>query len=171
MEHRTRGKGNVGDRTQRHAGSVDLSQEEQLNGRWRPVQPAIADATEGLAESTGFGSQLGRAGLAALALVIAVVVMQLRQSDWFSRPDFWAEDGSIFFQQAVAQRLWVLRIAALALLSVSLAVGIRLDWKYPSLPPTDFYQVAERFGHAPTGTVAEFPLQPPGWKMTLVKRS
>jgi hypothetical protein len=72
---------------------------------------------------------------------------------------------------AVGQRLWVLRIAAVALLSVSLAAGIRLDWKYPPMPATSFYQVAERFEQGPAGTVAELPLQPPGWKMTLVKRS
>ena len=63
------------------------------------------------------------------------------------------------------------RIAAVALLAVSLAAGIRLDWKYPPMPATSFYQVAERFEQAPAGTVAELPLQPPGWKMTLVKRS
>jgi hypothetical protein len=72
---------------------------------------------------------------------------------------------------AVGQRLWIGRIAALALISLSLAVGVRLDWRYPSLPTSGFYQAVERFDQAPAGTRMEFPLEPPGWKMTLYKRS
>jgi hypothetical protein len=71
---------------------------------------------------------------------------------------------------ALGQRVLVLRAVAVALLVVSVAVGIRLDWTYPEQPSSGFYQAAQRFQAAPPGTAVDFPIEPTGWRMTLVKR-
>lgn len=62
-----------------------------------------------------------------------------------------------------------LRIAlAILLASVSL-VTIVGEWTYSPLGESQFTREAEQFERSSAGTQMTFPLEPSGWKMTLIK--
>jgi hypothetical protein len=62
------------------------------------------------------------------------------------------------------------RIVGIVLLTTMLVFGIPHDWKHPRLVDYDFGQYAAEYENAPAGAEVEIPINPPGWKMTLVKR-
>ncbi len=62
-----------------------------------------------------------------------------------------------------------LRWPAMGFLAVSLLVGTPVDWFHPAFATTGFYSRARDFDHAPKGTEITFPLNPPGWAVTLRK--
>ena len=62
-----------------------------------------------------------------------------------------------------------IRYTAAVLLAVGL-LGMRRDWRYPPFEDMHFREYASRFQAAPSGTEMVIPLNPPPWKMELVKR-
>jgi len=42
-------------------------------------------------------------------------------------------------------------------------------WRYPAWPDQDFPKYAHAFEHVPAGTQFSIPVNPPGWKIILVK--
>jgi hypothetical protein len=122
---------------------------------------------------------IGLAGLVYAGSLASLVAVEHVESHWYAL----SVGGSarwfylpmlawvcIIVWLVLGQRLWILRIAGAAVLVFSLAVGFRLDWSYPPLPPTDFYLAAARFDRAPAGSTMRLPIQPSGWEMTLTKR-
>jgi hypothetical protein len=61
-----------------------------------------------------------------------------------------------------------IRSCAIALLLV-LPVGVCRDWIYPPFMNFGFQQFARAFDNSPSGTRFTFPINPPGWFMTLTK--
>ena len=69
---------------------------------------------------------------------------------------------------AWTQRSWQ-RGAAVIVLLIML-IGIRRDWRHGSYPDQHFARQARFFDQVPRGTVMSFAIEPPGWKMRLVKK-
>ncbi|MGB9482437.1 MAG: hypothetical protein WCB86_00880, partial [Candidatus Dormiibacterota bacterium] len=67
-------------------------------------------------------------------------------------------------------RRWARR-AVVALLATVLLLGIPSDWEYYPFDNLHWPEAAARFERAPVGARVTIPLNPPGWSMTLVKRS
>ena len=65
------------------------------------------------------------------------------------------------------QPTWLRSTAAIAILLVS--VSAFAHWRYPAWPYQDFRRYAASFEHAAKGTQITIPVNPPGWKITLVK--
>lgn len=62
-----------------------------------------------------------------------------------------------------------LRWVALALL-LSMGLGVTSDWRYPPLVDFHFARYAREFAAVPKNTQFEIPINPPGWKMVLLKK-
>jgi hypothetical protein len=60
------------------------------------------------------------------------------------------------------------RTAAAVFLAAA-SVGIAADFRRPPYPNAGWHEKAAAFDAAPPGTRTEFPLDPPGWSMTLTK--
>ena len=60
------------------------------------------------------------------------------------------------------------RVAIVAL--TPMLFGIALDWTYPPFADFKFGEYANKFAAAPQGSKVIIPINPPGWKMELVKR-
>lgn len=64
--------------------------------------------------------------------------------------------------------LWIRGAAATAILL--LAASAFSQWRYSAWPYQDFGRYASAFEHAAKGTQMSIPVNPPGWKIILVKR-
>lgn len=62
-----------------------------------------------------------------------------------------------------------LRWVALALL-LSMVIGVARNWRYPPLVDFHFARYAREFDAVPKNTRFEIPINPPGWKMVLLKK-
>jgi len=51
-----------------------------------------------------------------------------------------------------------------------LPFGIRRDWRYPAFSDMHFREYASQFQEAPSGTRILIPINPPPWRMQLIKR-
>jgi len=51
-----------------------------------------------------------------------------------------------------------------------LPFGIRRDWRYPAFADMHFREYASQFQEAPSGTRILIPINPPSWRMQLIKR-
>ncbi|HEX3740166.1 MAG TPA: hypothetical protein VHV29_10620 [Terriglobales bacterium] len=51
-----------------------------------------------------------------------------------------------------------------------LPFGIRRDWRYPAFTDMHFREYASQFQAAPSGTRVLIPINPPPWRMALIKR-
>jgi hypothetical protein len=76
-------------------------------------------------------------------------------------------DGS---SQSAAPLTWVAASGAVLVVVVALAVGVPRDWQYPPFVNDHFAHYAAVLAHARPGHSVSIPINPPGWKMTLVKR-
>jgi hypothetical protein len=66
-------------------------------------------------------------------------------------------------------RIQLLQIAAAALLLL-MFVGFFRDWRYHAFDDLQFANHAKRLAAAPQGAVILIPINPPGWRMELIKR-
>src|SRR6185437_4777516 len=55
-------------------------------------------------------------------------------------------------------------------LLISMSIGLVRDWRYPPLVDFHFHRYAREFSIAPRNTRCVIPINPPGWKMVLVKK-
>ncbi|MBK6316107.1 MAG: hypothetical protein IPF53_17885 [Blastocatellia bacterium] len=62
------------------------------------------------------------------------------------------------------------RVIGVSTLGLILLIGVRADWRHHALPDHDYRSFARDFENAPSGTVLETPIEPPGWTVILVKR-
>lgn len=77
----------------------------------------------------------------------------------------------------VAAMVWMagqarlpVRAVGVTLLAAMVVFGIVHDWKHPRLVDYDYPKYVEEYENAPVGTSVEIPINPPGWKIVLVKR-
>jgi hypothetical protein len=56
-----------------------------------------------------------------------------------------------------------------AALLLACAPGIVRDWRLPAYADLNFPAYARAFSQAPSGAIVTIPINPPGWKMELVK--
>ena len=72
--------------------------------------------------------------------------------------------AAAFFVERAPRRLVV---PGVALLAVAAGVGMRIDFRYPAYTNFHYARYAARFQRLPRGARLAFPINPPGWRMTL----
>lgn len=74
-------------------------------------------------------------------------------------------------RRALGGLQWVAKAGAVVLLAITVLVGIPSDWRYPPYQNEHWPAQVSRLENAAPGTVVTIPLDPPGWRMRLRKRS
>jgi hypothetical protein len=77
---------------------------------------------------------------------------------------------AVWLASQLRTRARVAAVAALALLVVVGAFGVRDDFRYPSYLVQSWGPQVQRFDRLPAHSAFTFDIRPPGWRMTLVKR-
>lgn len=113
--------------------------------------------------------------ITALASPVASMAMPQWEALWLP-----GTGGRYWFMPMLAfvtTLIWLLSVKKpynfrrVAIVALTIMIfGIALDWTYPPFADFKFGEYANKFAAAPQGSKVIIPINPPGWKMELIKR-
>ncbi|MGH7106053.1 MAG: hypothetical protein ACREFT_06060 [Acetobacteraceae bacterium] len=115
----------------------------------------------------GFGSALFAMALAHPAGIDWPTLMKIPASRYFIIPQLAAAAALVWAIGHNRRSSWHMAFAGILLYIC--VVTVPLNWRYHPFEENGFAQQAAQFEREPPGAHIEFPLEPGGWSMTLVK--